>query len=655
MSRNGQSAFDARGPARPALGRGPRIALTLLAGLVLSAILAAALGYRYVFADLPALPADKATLWSLNRPPGMAFYDRNGALIATRGPRHGTAVPLREMPLHVPRAFLAAEDRRFYSHGGVDWRAVARALRENQKAGRTVQGGSTLTQQLVKIILLTPDQTLKRKLQEAVLARELEARLSKDEILELYLHRAYFGEGAYGVDSAARTYFGKSARGLTLAEAALLAALPKAPSRLDPTNGMDAALNRSRLILRIMREEGWITPTEEADALRTPPILNPPPGGEGDFGYVLDMAQAQARQLSAGAGAPDLIVRLEIDPRLQSAAVRIVGDTLRNGPRRYGASQAALVALAPDGTIRALVGGVSHRQSPFNRATQALRQPGSAFKPLVYAAALETGVSPGDVRVDGPFRIGSWRPRNYGGGYRGAMTVEDALVTSRNTVAAKLADEVGPVKLGQFVRRFGITTLPEKPFPSVALGAYEVTLLELTGAYQAFQLGGRRPPAVTLIKEIRTTRGDLIYARAPSAPYPVYEANKSIQMVRMMKGVIERGTGQNARFGRPAAGKTGTTQDWRDAWFVGFTPDWDVGVWVGNDDDRSTKKITGGDVPAAIWRRFMIEAHQRLPARDFDGLAPSRPDQDARDRFYAELAAEFAREAEAFAEEAKAD
>jgi penicillin-binding protein 1A len=646
MSRNGQSAFDARSSSRPPLGLVPRLLITASVAIVLSTVLAAAFVWRFVFADLPHLPADKATLWSMNRPPGMAFYDRNGALIATRGPRHGTAVPLRDMPRHVPRAFLAAEDRRFYQHGGVDWTAVGRAVRENWRAGRVVQGGSTLTQQLVKIIVLTPEQTLKRKLQEAVLARRLEQRLSKDEILELYLHRAYFGEGAYGIDSAARTYFGKSARGLTLSEAALLAALPKAPSRLDPTNNLDQALGRSRLVLRLMRDEGWITPAEEAAALRDPPELTPPPGGEGDFGYVLDMAQAQARELTRVAGAPDLIVRLEVDPRLQAAGVRIVANTMRNGPRRYGADQAALVALAPDGTIRALVGGVSHRRSPFNRVTQARRQPGSAFKPLVYAAALETGVSPGDVRVDGPVRIGRWAPKNYGGGYRGAMTVEEALVTSRNTVAAKLADEVGPDRLGRFIKRFGVTTIPDRPFPSVALGAYEVTLLELTGAYQAFQLGGRRPPAISLIKEIRTTRGDLLYARAPSAPYPVFEPNKAVQMIRMMKGVVERGTGRDGAFGRPAAAKTGTTQDWRDAWYVGFTPDWAVGVWVGNDDDDPMKQITGGEVPAAIWRRFMIEAHQGVPVRDFDGLAPEKPDLDARDQFYAELAAEFAREAE---------
>lgn len=635
--------------ARPALSPLQRVLVAASLGVLLLLILAGAQAYRFVFADLPTVPDDPARLWSLNRPAGMAFYDRNGALIATRGPRHGAAVPLSEMPAYVPRAFLAAEDRRFYQHGGVDWPSVGRALVENWRAGRVVQGGSTLTQQLAKVIFLSPEQTLKRKLQEAVLATQLERRFSKDQLLELYLHRIYFGEGAYGVDGAARVYFGKSARGLTLSEAALLAALPKAPSRLDPTNGpldgTSGALQRSRLVLRLMRQEGWITAADEAAALRSPPVLAPPPGGEGDFGYVLDLAQRQARQL-AGPDAPDLVVRLTVDPRLQAEAVRIVRQTMRNGRRRYGADQAALVALTPEGAVRAMVGGVDHRASPYNRAVQARRQPGSAFKPIVFAAALETGVSPTDVRIDGPVRFGDWRPENYGGGYEGAMTVTEALVRSRNTIAAKLANEVGREKLGAFSRRLGLVSIPENPPPSVALGAVEVPLLELTGAYQTFQLGGRRPPVVGVIQEVRTTRGDLLWARTNSAPVPVYDSLKTLQMVRMMKAVVERGTGRRGSFGRPAAAKTGTSQNWRDAWYIGFTPDWLVGVWVGNDDDDPMKRITGGDVPADIWRRFMIQAHQGLPVRDFDGLAPRRADLAARDAFYAELAADFAREAE---------
>jgi penicillin-binding protein 1A len=627
-----------------------RALIAAAAGLVLLAVLALAQLYRFVFADLPAIPAEARALWSLNRPPGMAFYDRNGALIATRGPRHGLVVPLAELPAYVPQAFLAAEDRRFHEHAGVDWPSVGRAVRENLQAGRVVQGGSTITQQLVKTVFLTPEQTLKRKLQEAVLATQLERRYSKADVLTLYLNRIYFGEGAYGIDSAARAYFGKSARGLTLSQAALLAALPKAPTRLDPTNDLPAALERSRLVLRLMREEGWITPGQESAAAAEPPVLAPPERGEGDFGYVLDLAAAQARELSPAPGAdgyaPDLLVRLTVDPRLQSAATRIVSTTMRNGRRRFRAEQAALIALAPDGSIRALVGGVDHRASPYNRAVQARRQPGSAFKPFVFAAAVEAGVAPADVREDAPVRFGDYAPKNYGGGYAGAVTVAEALAKSRNIIAVKLAAEVGPEKLGSLARRFGFTTVGDRPPLSVALGTKEVSLLELTGAYQTFQLGGRRNPRVTLIQEITTTRGDLVYRRANSAAVPVYDPFKNTQMIRMLKGVIEQGTGTRAAFGRPAAGKTGTSQNFRDAWFVGFTPDWVAGVWVGNDDDDPMDAITGGELPASIWRRFMIEAHQGVPARDFDGLAPERKALEARDAFYAELAAEFAREAE---------
>jgi penicillin-binding protein 1A len=399
-----------------------------------------------------------------------------------------------------------------------------------------------------------------------------------------------------------------------------------------------------------MRQEGWITPGQETTAIAGAAPARPAPGGEGDFGYVLDLAAAQARELAPKPGAdgyaPDLRVQLTVDPRLQSAATRIVASAMRGGRRRVGAEQAALVALAPDGSIRALVGGADHRASPYNRAVQARRQPGSAYKPFVWAAALEQGVAPADIREDAPVRFGDYAPENYGGGYAGAVTVAEALAKSRNTVA-------GPPRRRGRARQprphgppLRLHHHPEKPPLSVALGTKEVTLLELTGAYQTFQLGGRRPSRVTLIEEITTARGDLVYRRVNSAAVPAYDRADNAQMIRMLKGVIEYGTGTRAAFGRPAAGKTGTSQNWRDAWFVGFTPDWVAGVWVGNDDDRPTAKITGGELPASIWRRFMIEAHQGVPVRDFDGQAPERRALEARDAFYAELAAEFAREAE---------
>lgn len=639
----------------PSRRRGPwrRVLITgaVAAGLFL--VLLGAQFHRAVFTGLPEVP-DRATLWSLKRPPGFTFIDRHGRVIATRGPKHGQSVRLDELPPYLPQAFLAAEDRRFYEHRGVDGRSVLRAFGANMQAGEVVQGGSTLTQQLAKLIFLTPEQSLRRKLQEAVLAIRLERLLTKDEVLTLYLDRVFFGENAYGVEAAARTYFGKSAREVTLPEAALLAALPKAPTRLDPTNDMDAALERSRTVLRLMEEEGWISGEQRELAVRTPPELAPRAAVEGQLGYVLDLAQAQALERVGGPGqasAPDLVVRLTIDPELQAIASDAVQDVIRAYRRPYRVEQGALVALARDGAVRALVGGVDHRDSPFNRAVSAQRQPGSAFKPFVYAAALEDDVRPDDIRQDRPVRFGGWTPENYGGIYRGAITVEDALADSVNTVAIRLAADVGREKVAALARRFGLTSIPPRPGLSIALGAYEVNLLELTGAYQVFQRGGtvRRP---YLIEQITTARGDLLFREPSLRRERVYSPRLNALMIGMLKRVVERGTGRDAQFGRPAAAKTGTSQNWRDAWFVGFTPDWIAGVWVGNDDNRSMDRVTGGELPAMIWRRFMIAAHRDLPPRDFFTPTLGEPMGEqalARKRaeFYRRLAEEFGRETDA--------
>ncbi len=624
------------------------LAAAAVAVLLLS-VAGLAAGWRWITHDLPVVP-DAQALWSINRPPGIAFTDRHGRLLAVRGSRHGRAVRLAELPAYVPRAFMAAEDRRFYDHGGVDWRGIARALRENYRAGRTVQGGSTLTQQLVRTIFLTNDRTLRRKGQEALLALELERRLSKDAILELYLNRVFFGENAYGVDAAARTYFGKSARDLTLSEAALLAALPKAPSRLDPTEDLAAAIERSRLILRLMRAEGWITSTQYLQALADPPRLVPLTGGEGDMSWVFDLASRQARAL-AGPGAPDLVVRVTVDPALQSQAQAILTRAVRREGRALGARQAALVVLGPDGSVRALIGGTSWRDSPFNRAVQARRQPGSAYKPFVYAAALEYGASPGDLRDDRPVRLAGWNPQNYGGGYGGPQTLSHALARSTNTVAAQLASEVGSQRLGDLAHRFGLTSIPERPGLSVSLGAYEVSVLELTGAFQVFQQGGRRVDP-WLIDQVASARGDVLWRHVPSAGLPVYDPRRNAQMVAMMRGVVTDGTGYRAAFdGRPIAAKTGTSQNWRDAWFVGFTADYVAGVWVGDDRGRPMDRVVGGELPADIWRRVMQAAHADLPVRPLPGMAAGAPAgaTDAarayREAFYTTLAADLAREA----------
>ena len=604
---------DLQRPVRAPLGRLARASLAALVGLLLLGTVLGLWGWKLAFADLPAIP-DKAQLWSLNRPPGVTFLDRNGGLLAVRGPRHGQALSLQQMPAYLPNAFLAAEDRRFYSHHGLDLTGIGRAMRANLDAHHVVQGGSTITQQVVRNIFLSPDQTLKRKVQEAILAWSLERRLSKTDILELYLNRIYFGDGAYGVEAAAQTYFGKAAGKLDLSESALLAALPKAPSRLDPANDLDAAIDRSKVILGEMRQDGWITAAQQADAIAHPPVLVPEKPMGGDFGYVLDLAASRARDLAQNR-APDLVVRLTVDPHLQSVASQVVRDGVAEG-RRLGADQAALVALAPDGAIRALVGGRDHRASSYDRATQAMRQPGSAFKPFVYAAALEAGVKPDDMRTDSPVRFGGWSPANYGGRFSGQVSVADALARSINTIAVRLAHQVGAPKVAELAQRFGLSMIPAKPDLSVALGAYEVDLLDLTSAYQVFQQDGHRVEPY-LITVITNAHGDVLYQHPDAAPAAVFDVQKNRLMVRMMQGVIARGTGKKADIGRPAAGKTGTSQNWRDAWFVGFTPDWIAGVWVGDDRSRPMAKVAGGELPAEMWRRFMLAAHQGVPVSDF--------------------------------------
>jgi penicillin-binding protein 1A len=603
-------------------------------------ILAGYAGWTALFSDIPQV-SSLEQVWTANRAASLEVVDAEGNTLALRGPRYGRRVAVDELPAHVLQAFLAVEDARFFEHGGVDLWAVARALVENLGAGRTVQGGSTITQQLVKNVYLSPEQTFRRKAQEMVLAWQLDRKLTKSQILEVYLNRIYFGQNAYGIDAAAWRFFSKRPQQLTLAEAALLAGLPKAPGRLARDITASPAVQRRAVVLQRMVEAGFITQSAANAAAAQPvtPEVTPEPS-EGELAYAIDMAVQEIGRLP-GQVAPDRVVRLTINSHFQQLAVEAVQQTLGDGVA--GADQAALIAMDRQGRILAIVGGRTYGESQFNRATQARRQPGSTFKPFVYAAALENGMTPNTVRVDRPVRFGSWRPRNFGGGYSGAMSLNAALTRSINTIAVQLAAEVGVDRLILTARRLGI----DSPLPrnlTIALGSGEVTLMDMTRAYGTLANDGVRIDPF-LIEQIDTTRGTLAFQRQTRPPVQVYEPLRARQMTAMLADVVAFGTGKRARLvdGREAAGKTGTSQNFRDAWFIGYTADIICGVWVGNDASRPMNGITGGTLPATIWSRFMNGAHEGMPLSPLPTLEElDRPDARTIASFYESLADLFA-------------
>jgi penicillin-binding protein 1A len=616
--------------------------ITAILGVAIASLVGWLVFNRWAYQDMPPLPEPEA-LWSVKRELSVRLLDKDGNEIARRGPIYGQAVEVDDLPAHLVFAFLAIEDRRFFEHDGVDVRALMRALWVASREGALEQGGSTLTQQLIKNLVLTPERTIKRKLQEMRLARQLEGSLSKQEILGLYLNRTYLGGRAYGVDGAARRYFDKPAREVTLAEAALLAALPKAPSRLNPAESLDQARARARLVLASMAEAGFISGEEAAQAAKdTPFIVSEEVRGEPhEIGFVFDTAVQLANDLVAGQPG-DLIITTTIDPKVQQAAAEVVAETLDARGSKLGVSQAALIALDRDGGIAAMVGGRSYETSKFNRVTQAKRQPGSAFKPFVYAAALEAGIGIQNVVVDEPVRIEGWEPGNYYEGYRGRMTIRTAFENSVNTVAVRLATDISPAKVAELADRFGIGRRVEA-LPSIALGSEWVTLEGLTAAYAVFRDEGRRmrPHLVTKIED---TRGRILYERPELPPITVYDPEKSLQMAGLLRSVVVRGTGGSAQPRNiPVAGKTGTSQEWRDALFVGYSPLYVAGVWVGNDDNSPTRKVTGAGLPAEIWRDFMARAHGGERGGDIPGIVPPlNPEADARAVYFESLARHFA-------------
>lgn len=567
----------------------------------------------YTVATMPQIDDWKVP----TRPPNVEIVDASGTIIANRGDTGGEEVSLSEMSPFLPEAVVAIEDRRFYHHFGVDPIGLSRALVTNLFAGSVVQGGSTLTQQLAKNLFLQPDRTLERKLQEAVLALWLEWRFSKDELLEMYLNRVYLGAGAYGVDAASRRYFGKSAREVNLAEAATIAGLLKAPSRYAPTNSPKLAAERAKVVLAAMVDQGYVSGDEAARATAVgAPSLPAKNGSAANYvaDWVMDLLPGYVARYRT-----DLVITTTIDARLQAAAENAVRTTLDKEGVKYKASQGALVAIDNDGAVKALVGGKDYAASQFDRAIEARRQPGSAFKPFVYLTAIEHGFSPDSIVVDEPVSINGWAPKNYENEYLGPVTLTTALARSLNTVAARLTATLGPESVVQTARRVGIVSQLHDN-PSIALGTGEVTPLEITAAYVPFANGGWGIIPY-LVEDIRTKDGKVLFHRQGDGPGRVISEVAVGTMNRMLSTVVTDGTGQKALLSdRPVAGKTGTSQDFRDAWFIGYTNGLTAGVWLGNDDNTPTKKATGGALTALLWNRFMTDATRGLPARPLPGV-----------------------------------
>jgi len=597
--------------------------LALWGGIGLAGVVA------YYGAKMPSL-AD----WTVpDRPPNVKIVAVDGQLLANRGMTGGEAIGLHEMSPYIPQAVMAIEDRRFYSHFGVDPIGLTRAVIANVSGRRFSQGGSTLTQQLAKNLFLKPDRTLERKVQEVLLAFWLEHEHTKDQILEMYLNRVYFGSGAYGVEAAARRYFNKSARDVTLSEAALLAGLLKAPSRLSPARDPKAANARAELVLGAMREEGMIDATELADA-REKPATRLASHWSGSENYVADRIVEELPAL-IGDVRHDIIVESTVDLTLQHFAEASIRDLIDKNGEKLNVSQGALVSIDNTGAVRAMVGGRDYASSQFDRAVEARRQPGSAFKPFVFVAALEQGKRPDSIRNDAPIRIGKWMPENYNGKYYGEVTLATALAKSLNSVAAQLATEVGPGSVVEVAQRLGIESQLQAN-TSIALGTSEVTPLELTAAYVPFANGGYRAP-VHFVRRVTDTEGKVLYEAPEGAGPRVLDPVVVGMMNGMMTQTISSGTAKKAAFAWPAAGKTGTSQKSRDAWFVGYTANLTTGVWFGNDDGAPMKKVTGGSLPAIAWHDFMVAAHEGVKVAALPGEAyaaepaidPAVPDMEA--------------------------
>ena len=543
--------------------------------------------------------------WAVpDRDPIITLVGMDGESFAQRSTTSsvaGEALPLEEMSPWLPLAVIAIEDRRFRSHWGIDPRGFARAMVANIQAGRLVQGGSTLTQQLAKNVFLSPDRSLERKVQEALMALWLEHEFTKDRILELYLNRVFFGHNAYGVEAAAQRYFGHSAADLSLMEAAILAGSLKAPSRLNPESHPRDSAARAALVLGAMEEMGSITAEQRASAMTTAPSEAPRNNGNAmrwASEAVMRELRTRVPEITA-----DMTVETTIAPSMQSAAATVLRDAVASVSAK-GADQGAVVLMDGAGSIRALVGGVDYAKSQFDRASRAKRQPGSAFKVFTFLAAIEKGLDPASIAYDEPVEIAGWAPKNYDGAYRGPVTLEEAFASSLNTVAAQIVAYVGAPAIKSAAERLGVRTELNDNL-SLSLGTSEVTPLELTLAYAPFSNGGYAPES-HLIERVTDKDGAIVWERDLVQDPLVIRPDTLSKMQSMMRAVVDRGTGVKARLpGVEVGGKTGTSQQYRDAWFVGTVPGWVATVWIGNDAGKPMKGVTGGSAPATAWARLM--------------------------------------------------
>lgn len=568
-----------------------------------------------------ALPAFEATEtdWLTQEEYSVTFYDRYGNEIGRRGILQNDSVPIDEMPDALIKATLATEDRRFFSHFGIDFFGTARAMIENVRARTVVQGGSSLTQQLAKNLFLSSERTLMRKIKEAFLALWLETHLTKKEILKLYFDRAYMGAGTFGVAAAAEFYFGKNVRDISLAEAAMLSGLYKAPTKYAPHINLPAARARANEVLQNLVQAGFMTDGQILSARRNPAKTIARKKTDSPD-YFLDWAFEEVKKL-ANKKDRVLFAHTTIDLSLQTMSDRTVKQMLRTEGKARRVSEAALVVMEPDGAVRSMVGGRDYGESQFNRATDAKRQPGSSFKPFVYLTALENGYRPNSIVRDAPITIGNWSPKNYTRSYAGPVSLTRALAKSINTIPVRLAQAMGRGKIVEVTQRLGVRSkLPITR--SLPLGSAEISVLEMTGAYSVFASGGKAalPYGIT---RLRSSEGVVLFDRQTLVdPNPQIVAEKKIRQLNgMMHSVVEAGTGGRARVeGVPVAGKTGTTSSYRDAWFVGYSGNYISAVWYGNDNYRPTARVTGGSLPAITWQQIMRFAHSNTEIKPLPGI-----------------------------------